>query len=130
MTATIRNTYRGREAAPARKASIRECLTCGLFVYWQFVDGFDRTVELNPGTRQQVVTAVLENGEIFRINRYSEDVVSFIVEDRADLARHLALGGALEQWPTLHLGHIHKRAGGRYVRHRFHKLDSPEEPPF
>jgi len=129
MTAT-RGGWRGTLAAPSRKASIRECLTCGRFVYWQFVDGIDRTVELNKGTRQQVVNAVLEGGEIFRVNRIAVDVVSMVVESRVLLARHLAAGGSLEDWPTLHLGHPHKRAGGRYVRHRYHKLDSPEEPPF
>lgn len=96
-----------------RMATVRECTTCGLFVYWQQVDMLESTAELHRGARAQVVAALLAGGEIYRATPLWGDKISLAPENPVLLARHLATGGSLDDWPRLHLGHPHRRAGGR-----------------
>jgi hypothetical protein len=82
------------------------------------VDGIETTVDMQRGQRAQIVAALLNGGEVFRAIPLSGTSVTMVAENPVLLARHLATGGSLDDWPRLHLGHPHRRAGGRAAGRR------------
>lgn len=133
---------RVHDRPPEHSATTRECTACGLFVYWQRVDGLDSAIDMNPASRAQVVAALLnERGvqPVYRAVPLGFSSVSMVAENYVLLARYLAAGGSLADWPTLHLGHpcrtgsarpVGRSAGPRHAARGRMGAEGVEPPPF
>lgn len=113
--------------APLERSAQVECLECGLFVYWQAIDGMDTAIEMRAATREEMVAALLGGGNVPLFARGSVSEVSwFVWESPVSLARELVGGKTPPR--EIHLMHPHRVVPGRVARKPIHTTE--EEAPF